>query len=192
MKNFDRISILVLFAFFITLLFSQKSLASNSTLNIGYNYHVGPDEDSTVGSTTYSLGMGTETDKGNMRWALGFGAIFGSNILYLGENIHEVNRFGMELKVGPSFHFFKEGRLLPIFSAFGVLGTDLFSNSAPPDGYDKYQTSLTFGYELEGGMSFGVGKKQLRLLGVYRSQSSTYSGISIKVGYIGGRLALVL
>jgi hypothetical protein len=162
-----------------------------SVLTLGFNFHVGPLEDSVAGATAYSGSLAVERGSNVIRFSLGFGGSYSNAILTSDSEEYSVNLIGGELRTGFAVHPFRGGALLPYIGLYGAAGAELIRASDPPSYASISEVALGYAYEAEAGMMIRMGSKNFwRLLGAYRVHKVTYGGRPITLDTISFRTAL--
>ncbi len=169
-----------------------SSSATASVLTLGFNFHVGPLNDSLAGATAYSGSLAVERGTNVIRFSLGFGGNYSDAILTAGSQEYSVNLIGGELRTGFAVHPFRGGALLPYIGLYGAAGAQLMRASDPPSFASISEVALGYAYEAEAGMMIRMGSHSYwRLLGAYRIHTVTYGGRPITLDTIAFRTAIV-
>jgi hypothetical protein len=165
--------------------------ATASVLTLGFNFHVGPVNDSVAGATAYSGSLAVERGTSVVRFSLGFGGNYSDAILTSDDQEYSVNLIGGELRTGFAVHPFRGGALLPYIGLYGTVGAELMRASSPPPYASISEVALGYAYEAEAGMMIRTGSNSYwRLLGAYRVHTVTYGGRPITLDTISFRTAI--
>ncbi len=150
-------------------------------------YHTGPADNSHIRQFTYGAAFQAETE-GRMRFALGVSVRRGVLEITLNEAPYSIISLGLQLRAGWVLDPFPDNHMKPIFGAYGLGGSELVTSSAPPADTSESQMSLGFGYEGEAGIALRMGRKYLRMTGVYRKFGFNYGGERIVAAAFMGRV----